>query len=152
MYAKVPSIVPSYIYVLFASVIIGTIVIGVCGLSTLDIKNNADKQQLSNIAEYVAAQSNTLILQATRDNANTTVYLNLPSTVGTQKYWIQIENDTSKAWVTAGFDSIITSSQPRTYLPADVAASGVYTSYSGLAVLKCETDGSNMILTLNGEN
>lgn len=147
-----PSIVPSYIYVLFASVIVGTIIIGVCGLSTLDIKNNADQQQLSNIAEYVAAQSNTLILQATRDNANVTVYLNLPSNVGTQKYWIQIENDIQRAWVTAGLGSIQASSQPRAYLPADVAASGVYTSYSGLAVLKCETDGSNVILTLNGEN
>jgi hypothetical protein len=147
-----PSIVPSYVYVLFASVIVGTIIIGACGVSILEIKNNADKQQLSNIAEYVTAQSNKMILQATRDNANSTVYLNLPINVGYQKYWIQIENDTSKAWVTAGFGSIQTSSQQRTYLPADVSASGVYTSYSGIAVLKCETDGSHVTLTINGEN
>jgi hypothetical protein len=68
-----PSIVPSYIYVLFASVIVGTIIIGACGLSTLDIKNDADKQQLSNIADYVAAQGNMMILHATRDAANSTV-------------------------------------------------------------------------------
>jgi hypothetical protein len=147
-----PSIVPSYVYVLFASVIVGTIIIGACGVSILEIKNNADKQQLSNIAEYVTAQSNKMILQATRDNANSTVYLNLPINVGYQKYWIQIENDTSKAWVTAGFGSIQTSSQQRTYLPADISASGVYTSYSGIAVLKCETDGSHVTLTINGEN
>ncbi len=147
-----PSIVPSYVYVLFASVIVGTIIIGACGVSILEIKNNADKQQLSNIAEYVTAQSNKMILQATRDNANSTVYLNLPINVGYQKYWIQIENDTSKAWVTAGFGSIQTSSQQRTYLPADVSALGVYTSYSRIAVLKCETDGSHVTLTINGEN
>ncbi|MGD6934892.1 MAG: hypothetical protein ACQCN5_11865 [Candidatus Bathyarchaeia archaeon] len=147
-----PSIVPSYVYVLFALVIVGTIIIGACGVSILEIKNNADKQQLSNIAEYVTAQSNKMILQATRDNANSTVYLNLPINVGYQKYWIQIENDTSKAWVTAGFGSIQTSSQQRTYLPADISASGVYTSYSGIAVLKCETDGSHVTLTINGEN
>ncbi len=147
-----PSIVPSYIYVLFASIIVGTIIIGVCGVSTLEIKNNADKQQLSNLADYVTAQSNMLILQATRDTANSTVYLNLPSTIGNQKYWIQIENDTSKAWVTAGFGSIQTSSQQRTYLPVDVSGSGVYTSYSGIAVLKCETDGSKVTLSINGEN
>ncbi|XHH07911.1 MAG: hypothetical protein ACFCUE_10065 [Candidatus Bathyarchaeia archaeon] len=147
-----PSIVPSYIYVLFASVIIGTVIITVCGVSTLDIKNDADKQQLTNLAEYVAAQGNTMILQANRDDANSTIYLNLPSTVGTQKYWIQIQNDTTKAWVTAGFGDIQTSSNQRTYLPANVDASGVYTSYSGLAVLKCETDGSNVKLTINGAN
>jgi hypothetical protein len=147
-----PSIVPSYIYVLFASVIVGTIIIAVCGVATLDIKTDADKQQLNNIAQYVAAQGNMIILQANRDAANSTIYLNLPSTVGNQNYWIQIENDTAKAWVTAGFGDIQTSSNQRTYLPVDVTASGVYTSYSGLAVLKCETDGSNVKLTINGVN
>jgi hypothetical protein len=147
-----PSIVPSYIYVLFASIIVGTIIIGVCGVSTLAIKNDADKQQLSNLAQYVAAQGNMMILQANRDAANSTFYLNLPSNVGNQKYWIQIENDTAKAWVTAGFGDIQTSSNQRTYLPADITASGVYISYSGLAVLKCETDGSNVKLTIKGEN
>lgn len=147
-----PSIVPSYIYVLFASVIVGTILIAVCGVSVLDIKNDADTQQLSNIAEYVAAQGNLLVLKANRDAVNSTVYLNLPSNVGNQKYWIQIGNDTAKAWVNAGFGSIHTSASQRTYLPADVEASGVYTSYSGLAVLKCETDGSNVKLTIYGVN
>ncbi len=147
-----PSIVPSYIYVLFACVIVGTIIIAACGLATLNIKTDADQQQLSNLSEYVAAQSNQLVLQATRDNANSTVYLNLPANIGNQKYWIQIESGSSKAWVTAGFGSIQADSNRRTYIPADVAASGVYTSYSGLAVLKCQTDGSNVNLTINGEN
>jgi|WetSurMetagenome_2_1015567.scaffolds.fasta_scaffold307523_2 hypothetical protein len=147
-----PSIVPSYIYVLFACVVVGTIIIAACGLATLNIKTDADQQQLSNLSEYVAAQSNQLVLQATRDNASSTVYLNLPANIGNQKYWIQIESDSSKAWVTAGFGSIQADSNRRTYIPADVAASGVYTSYSGLAVLKCQTDGSNVNLTINGEN
>lgn len=147
-----PSIIPSYIYVLFASVIVGTILIGACGVSTLNIKNNADKQQLSNVAQYVAAEGNLLVLKATRDNINSTVYLNLPQNIGSQKYWIQIENDTSKTWVAAGFGSVQISSEQRTCIPACVAACGVYTSYSGLAVLKCETDGSNVTLTLNGGN
>jgi hypothetical protein len=147
-----PSIVPSYIYVLFASIIVGTIIIGVCGISTLDIKNDADKQQLNNIAQYVAAQGNMMVLQANRDTANSTIYLNLPSNVGNQNYWIQFENDTAKAWVTVGFGDIQTSSNQRTYLPSDVAASGVYISCSGLAVLKCESDGLNVKLTINGVN
>ena len=147
-----PSIVPSYIYVLFACVIVGTIVIAACGVATLSIKTNADQQQLSNIIQYVAAESNTLVLQATRDNANSTVYLNLPANVGNQKYWIQIENDSSRAWVTAGFGSIQANSNQRTYIPAGVVASGLYTSHSGLAVLQCQTDGSNVNLTINGEN
>jgi hypothetical protein len=147
-----PSIIPSYIYALFASVIIGTIIVAACGISTLNIKTNAEKQQLTNIADYVAAKSNELILQATRDNANTTVYLNVPSTISNQKYWIRIANDSANAWVSAGFGEIQNNTQQQAYIPAEVAASGVYTSYSGLAVLKCETDGSNVILTIYGEN
>jgi hypothetical protein len=147
-----PSIIPSYIYVLFACVIVGTIVIGACGIATLSLKTNADQQQLTNLAQYVAAESNSLVLQATRDNANSTVLLNLPANVGNQKYWIQIENDSSRAWVTAGFGSIQASTNQRTYIPAEVVASGLYTSYSGLAVLQCQTDGSTVNLTINGEN
>jgi hypothetical protein len=146
------SIVPSYIYALFASIIVGTIVIGACGLSTANIKNVADNQQLANIADYVAAQSSELILKATRDNANTTVYLNVPSTIGNQKYWISLTSDTSKTWVTAGFGAIRNSTDSMAFIPAEADASGVYTSHSGLAILKCETDGSNIILTLHGDH
>ena len=147
-----PSIVPSYIYTLFASILIGALLICMCGVSTVNMKSKAETQQLVNVAEYVAAQSNELILHAIRDNANSSVHLNVPSTIGNQKYWIQIANDSSKVWVEAGFGSALNYSEQKAYIPCKVSASGVYTSFSGIAILECQTDSSGIYLSIKGVN
>lgn len=147
-----PSIVPSYIYTLFASILVGALVICTCGVATTNLRAKAEKQQLVNVAEYVAAQSNELILHAIRDNANSSVYLNVPSTIGNQKYWIQIANDSSKVWVETGFGAAQNYSEQRAYIPSQVSASGVYTSFSGIAILECRTDSSGVQLTIIGDN
>jgi hypothetical protein len=147
-----PSIVPSYIYTLFASILIGALVICMCGVSAVNMRVKAEKQQLVNVAEYIAAQSNELILHATRDNANSSVYLNVPSNIGNQKYWVQIANDSSRVWVEAGFGAALNYSEQRAYIPCQVSASGVYTSFSGSAILECQTDSSGVNLTIRGVN
>ena len=146
------SIIPSYVYTLFASILVGAIVICACGLSTLNVRQLAEKQQLVNVTEYVATQSNELILHATRDNTNSTVYLNVPSTIGNQKYWIQIANDSSKTWVEAGFGVASNTSEQRAYIPSKVSASGIYTSFSGTAIIECQTDSLGIRLKIFGEN
>ncbi len=147
-----PSIVPSYIYTLFASILVGSLVICTCGVATANLRANTERQQLVNVAEYVASQSNELILHAIRDSANSSVYLNVPSTIGNQKYWIQIANDSSKVWVEAGFGAAQNYSEQRAYIPSKVIASGIYTSFSGTAILECRTDSSGVHLTINGVN
>ena len=97
------SIIPSYVYSLFAALIVGTIIVSSCSLSMVNIKNEAENQQLANVDEYVATQSLTLITQITQDNQNTTQFLDLPSQIGNQEYWISITNDSSSAWVESGF-------------------------------------------------
>ena len=111
---------------MFAALIVGTIIVSSCSLSMVNIKNEAENQQLANIDEYVATQSLTLITQATQDNQNTTQFLDLPSQIGNQEYWICITNDSSGAWVASGFGTTVTLSQPQIYIPADVAASGIF--------------------------
>ena len=49
--------IPSYLYSLFASLIIGTILVSAVSVETLAIRNNAKDQQLKNIQQYVAAQA-----------------------------------------------------------------------------------------------
>jgi hypothetical protein len=148
----VPSIIPSYIYTLFASIIVGTIVISACGLSTVNVKYEAEKQQLSNIAEYVATESLELISHTTAENLTSTLHLNVPPLIGNQRYWIKIANDSAKTWVEAGFGTTAVSSEQRTYIPSEVAATGNYTSGSGAASLECYSDGSGVHLTLSGGN
>ena len=94
-----PSMIPSYVYTLFASIIVGTIVISACGLSTVNVKHEAEKQQLSNISEYVATESLELVAHATAENLTSTFHLNVPSLIGSQRYWIRIANDSAKTWV-----------------------------------------------------
>ncbi|MCX6643943.1 MAG: hypothetical protein NT043_01870 [Candidatus Bathyarchaeota archaeon] len=74
-----PSIIPSYVYSLFAALIVGAIIVSSCSLSMVNIKNEAENQQLTNIDEYVATQSLTLLTRASENNQNTTQLLDIPS-------------------------------------------------------------------------
>jgi len=147
-----PSIVPSYIYSLFASIIVGTLVISACGLSTVNVKSEAEKQQLSNIAEYVATESLDLISHTGAENLTSTLKLNVPPLIGNQRYWIKIANDSARTWVEAGFGTTVSSSGQLTYIPSEVSASGTYISGSGAASLKCYSVNSGVQLTLSGGN
>ena len=147
-----PSIIPSYVYTLFASLIVGTIVITACGLSTVNVKSEAEKQQLSNIADYVATESLELVSNAAAENLTSTFQLDVPQLIGNQRYWVRIANNSARAWVEAGFGTTALSSLQRTYIPSDVAASGTYTSGSGTATLECHADSTGVHLTLSGGN
>lgn len=147
-----PSIIPSYIYTLFASIIVGTLVIAACGLSTSNLKHEAEKQQLSNIAEYVATESLELVSHAAAENLTSTIHLNVPQLIGNQRYWIKVANDSAKTWVEAGFGTTAVSSEQLAYIPSEVAASGAYTSGSGAAILECFSNSSGVQLTLSGGN
>jgi len=145
-----PSIIPSYIYTLFASIIVGTLIICACSLSTLNVKNEADKQQLLNVAEYVSTKSLSIVSHAKTDNLTSTLRLNVPSLIGDKRYWIQIANDSFRAWVEVGFGTTAQSSEHRTYIPSEVSASGTYISGLGVARLECYSDSSGVHLTLSG--
>lgn len=147
-----PSIIPSYIYTLFASIIVGTIVISACGIATANLKHEAEKQQLTNIADYVATESLALVSDAAAENLNSTIHLNVPQLIGNQRYWIKITNDSAKTWVEAGFGTTAVSSEQLAYIPSEVAASGTFISGSGAAILECFSDGSGVQLNLSGGN
>ena len=147
-----PSIIPSYIYTLFASIIVSTIVISACGISTANLKAEAEKQQLSNIADYVATESLELISHVTAENVTSKLHLNVPHLIGNQRYWIKMSNDSTRTWVEVGFGMIAGSSDQRTFVPSEAATSGTYTSGSGTAILQCFPDSSGVKLILSGGN
>ena len=147
-----PSIIPSYVYTLFASLIVGIIVISACSLSTANVKSEAEKQQLANISEYVATESLELISHTTAENLTSTLHMNVPPLIGNQRYWIKIVNNSAKTWVEAGFGTTVQSSEIKTYIPVDVSASGDYISDSGAATLECYSDTAGIQLTLSGGN
>ena len=145
-----PSIIPSYVYTLFASIIIGTLIISMVGLSVANVKREAEEQQLSSIAEYVSVKSMQLTSQAPADNLTSTTRLDVPSLVGNQRYWIQIQNDSSRAWVEVGFGNVVMSSDQRAYIPSELATSGTYISGASTAFLGYYSDSNGAHLNLYG--
>jgi hypothetical protein len=143
-----PSIIPGYVYSLFAALLVGSIIVYSCSLSTLNIKNQAANQQLKNIDSYVVTQSLTLLSHTTEDNQNTTQSLDIPSEIGNQRFWIQIANDSSGVWVESGFGLAVTSSDVHLNIPASVGASGIFISGSGRPVLECHFVNQIATLTL----
>ncbi|MGA2522989.1 MAG: hypothetical protein ABSF65_02410 [Candidatus Bathyarchaeia archaeon] len=145
------SIIPSYVYSLFAALIVGTILVSSCSLSMVNLKNEAGNQQLSNVDEYVAAQSLNLIGQTIQDNQNTTQFLDLPSQIGNQIYWVCLTNDSFSASVESGFGTTASLDQPQLYIPAEISASGIFVSSWGRPLLHCCYQNQTITLTLTSE-
>jgi hypothetical protein len=145
-----PSIIPSYLYTLLASVAVGALLIYTVNVSTLEIKNDAGKQQLSNLAEYVAAKAYGLVSAVTAGNLSASLRLNIPSVVCDQMYWMQLGNDTSLAWVQIGYGTTPSSTEQQEPIRARVSAAGVYASDSGIATLECWTNSTGTYLQLSG--
>lgn len=146
-----PSIIPSYVFTLFAALIVGAIIVYGCSAASLKIKNDAEQKELANIDQYVATQIMTLLSYASENNQNSTQFLAIPSEVGNQQFWIRIGNDSSGAWVESGFGTMVSPSQPELYIPAKIAASGAFISDSGRAFLKCYIENQTATLMLTGE-
>jgi len=146
-----PSIIPGYVYTLFAALIVGTIIVSACSFATLNVKNEAVNQQLTNIDQYVATQSLILLNHLAQDSQNITQTLNLPASVGNQMYWVSIANDSSGAWVSSGFGSTAVTSQQGIFIPAEVSASGVFVSSYGHPTLQCCYVNQSITLTLSGD-
>src|SRR5208283_3107525 len=139
------TIIPGYVYSIFAALIVGAIIVSSCSLSMVNVRNEAENRQLANIDEYVAAQSLTLVTHVTQDGQNTSQFLNLPTQIGNHEYSICIANDSSSAWVESGFGAAV-QSQPQIYIPAEINASGTFISGWGRPVLQCYIE--HQIVTL----
>jgi hypothetical protein len=147
----VPSIIPGWVYSIFAALIVGAIIVYSCSLASMNIKNQATNQQLTNIDEYLATQCLTVISHTTENNQNTTQYLDIPTQVGNQRFWIRIASDSSGAWVESGFGATASSSQPKMNIPAQVVASGTFVSGQGRPELQCHFENQTATLTLTSE-
>jgi hypothetical protein len=146
-----PSIIPGWVYSMFAALIVGAILVYACSVSTINVKNQANTQQLKNIEEYVATQSLSLLTQTTENNQNTTQFLDIPSSIGNQRFWIRIANDSSGAWVESGFGTTLSSNSLQMNIPANFDASGYFISGSGRAKLQCQFENQIATLTLTSE-
>jgi hypothetical protein len=147
-----PSIIPSYLYTFFASIIVGTLIITTCAIGVINVKTEAEKQQLSNIADYVATKCMKLVDSAPSDNFTLRSVLDVPPLIGNQRYWVQILNDSSRVMVKAGFGATPGSSEQWAYIPFALFASGIYVSGSGAVFLQYQSNITGSYLTFYGGN
>jgi hypothetical protein len=138
------------VYTLVASIVVGTLLIYAFDVSTVGTKGEAEKQQLRNLAEYVAIKSCELVSAATANNLSTSLRLDIPPLVGNQRYWIQLGNDSFAAWVGYGYGTTPSSTELQVTIPLEVSASGMYISESGSAILECSANSTGAYLQLLG--
>lgn len=144
-----PSIIPGYVYTLFASVIVGTLIVAACAFSVANVKREAEEQQLYRIARYVAAKSVEFTVPYDTENLTVTLHLDVPALIGNQRYYLHVANDSTRAWVEAGFGAVVLSCQTRVEIPVEVAASGTYISGSGASAFlqySCGAAGASLML------
>lgn len=146
-----PSIIPSYVYSLFAALIVGSIIVCTCSAAVSNVKNDASTQQLKNIDRYVAAQGLILISQTNANNMNVTQFLDIPYAIGNQRFWINLISDSNGARVESGFGVNVTAYGWLVDLPANVLASGSFVSGSGRAMLQCSYANGKATITLTCE-
>ncbi len=144
-----PSIIPGYLYSIFAALIVGAIIVVTCSGAMTHIKNEAVTRELTNIDKYVAAQSLKLIAYTTQDGQNSTQTIEIPSQIGNERFFISLTNDAQNVWVASGFGVDINQNGSRVSIPAAVAASGTFVSGSGRPVLCCYLQDNvvNLVLT-----
>jgi hypothetical protein len=106
---------------------------------------------MKNISDYVATECINLVSHTTLEGQNTTKFLEIPTQVGNQIFWVQVFTDFSGSWVESGFGRIVTSSTMHTAIPMSINASGIFTSGSGRAVLQCHLDNNITTLILTSD-
>jgi hypothetical protein len=132
-----PSIIPSYVYTLFASMIVGVMLIFAFDTSAIAIKNEADQQEMKSLATYIAAKSYELVSSATTNNASAMYSLNVPVLVGNKQYWVQFADGSGTVRVNVGFGTTSHSTEFQVAIPTKATASGTYISGSSILVIQC---------------
>jgi len=144
-----PSVVASYVYTFAALVAVSALLIFSVNSYAYSLRAASEQNQLQSILTGVAAKANEALILVTTNNASLTVTLNMPTTIGDQYYWLQIHNDSSKAWVEGalgefreGLDGL------KIVIPNYAVMSGYFISADEIATLHGYMDASTPQLEL----
>jgi hypothetical protein len=125
-----------------AMIAVGTLLVFSFNSYAATLRFVPETEQLNNLLNYVAAKATELIT-STQTGTVTQFYLDLPTGIGNQQYWIRLQNSTDQCWVIGGFGTNwnITSSY-EVSLPGNSIATGYVLSVYGPAVLESWINGS----------
>lgn len=145
-----PSIIASHIYTMVALAAVGTLLVATVHSYTAALKTTAEIEQLKNILAQVAAKGNELITITSTTNSSARAFLQLPSAIGYQQYWLRARNDSSRTWIEGCLGIVIDIPAPyRVFLPKETSASGYFVGGYGPAKLESYINGSSSQLKLS---
>jgi len=144
-----PSIVSNYIYTLVALTVVSALLLYSLNSYTFTLRNTSETAQLKNILNGVGAKANEIITLVTATNSSLTVYLDLPTTIGDQHYWMRVRNDSSSAWVEGSLGQMFKGyAELQVLIPSKTSTSGYFISSRGKALLQGYMNGSTPQLNL----
>jgi hypothetical protein len=116
-------------------------------------KLSSEVRQLKGLMDRVAAKSTELVTLTLGANASADAFIETPQTIGNKGYWLQLLNDSSKAWVEGGLGTTpFEGSDLRVYLPPETSGTGCYISDHGTIRLKCALDAGTAQIQLAGSS
>ena len=144
-------VAPSYIYTMIALVIVSSLLVFSFMAYAEAIDASSEVKSLKNLMDQVAAKCIGMVSLATITNASSSCYVQVPSSIGNSQYWLQLHNDSSKAWLEGGLgQTVIERTGMQVYLLSNIFASGVYVGEHGSIHLQCIVEGSVPHITLTG--
>jgi hypothetical protein len=118
------------------------------------IRGASEAKQLKNLMDCASAKATELITLVSTTNATTEAYLQMPTAIGNKQYWLQLQNDSSEAWLEGGLGNVpVEGAKLRVYLPKEAIATGHYLGGYGAARFTCTVNVGvpSITLTSSGE-
>ena len=148
-----PTITPGYVYTFIA-------LVAVCSLLLLSfiayadaLRVSSEAKQLKNLMSYVAAKSTELLTLTLTTNATSQIFLQMPTSIGSKEYWLQMHNGSVGAWVEGGLGNTpVNGTDMRVYLPEVASATGYYVGGYGAALLQCHLNAGTPTIELESSS
>ncbi len=144
---------PSHLYTFIAMIAVSTLLVMSFMAYANTLRLSAEARQLENLIDHVAAKSTELLVLTMATNASCEAFLQMPTAIGVREYWLQLHNDSEKAWLEGGLGNVPTSgAELRVYLPKEASAIGHYVGGYGAAHLRCEIVSDNPQIQLTNSS
>ena len=147
-----PAITPSYLYTFIAMMAVSILLVASFMAYTNALRASSETTQLENLMDNMAAKSTELLTLTLATNASAETFIQMPTAIGEKQYWLQLRNDSERAWLEGGFGNAPIAAEMRVYLPKEATVDGVYIAGYGAARLKCENHAGFLQITLASSN
>jgi type II secretory pathway pseudopilin PulG len=134
-----PSITPSYLYTLVALIVVSSLLVLAFMAYADTLRYSSELRQLSSLVHRIASKITELQTLAIPDNSVSEIFVQMPTSIGNQQYWLQLQNDSARAWLEGGLGNVpIDETDLRVYLSSDSLATGYFIGGYGAAHLTCQ--------------